>query len=257
MNIGIIGVGTIGGMLLEKLRADSFYVVNRTKEKLEKYKGMNNLNICDTVKEVYNKSDIIFLAVKPQNIDEVLYEIRKTQIFNKIIISTVAGKDLKEIQEKTGKDGIIRIMPTILSKTGNGVTSVTFNDTINNKLKEKIINLLSSLGKIVEITEANLNAFTILSSSSPAFISLIVESFIDGAVNIGIKPKVAKEIFFETLKGTIKLLEEEKIEFSALRQMVSSPGGVTIQGLYSMEKRGIKGTIMEGIYESYQKMNNM
>ncbi|GAB6188699.1 pyrroline-5-carboxylate reductase [Marinitoga arctica] len=259
MNIGIIGIGNIGSMLLETLNNGeyTFNIINRTRLKLKKYEKYKNINICKSIKDVYKNSKYIFVAVKPQHINEVFNEISKIEEKDNYIISTAAGKELKEISEKTKKNNVIRIMPTVISKIGKGVTAITFNNTIEREIKKELIELMKPLGKILELEEEKFDAFTILNSSGPAFVAFILESFIEGAINIGLHAETAKDIVLKTFEGSIKFLEKEEIELSELKYRVSSPGGVTIKGLYELEQKGVKGAIMKSIYESYLKNKHL
>ncbi|WP_072864812.1 pyrroline-5-carboxylate reductase [Marinitoga hydrogenitolerans] len=255
MNIGIIGVGNIGGMILDTLynEKNNFNIINRTRSKIKKYENIKNITICKSIKDVYKNSKFIFIAVKPQHIDEVFEEISKIEEKENYIISTAAGKELKEITEKTGKSNVVRIMPTIVSKIGKGVTAITFSQAIEKDIKKEIIELMKPLGKMLELEEEKFDAFTILNSSGPAFVAFILESFIEGAINIGLHAETAKDIVLKTFEGSIKFIEKENIELSELKYKVSSPGGVTIKGLYELEQKGVKGAIMKSVYESYLK----
>ncbi|KLO22129.1 hypothetical protein X275_07475 [Marinitoga sp. 1197] len=259
MNVGIIGVGNIGSMILEALynKEYEFNIINRTRSKLKKYEKLENVHICKSIEEVYEKSKFIFVAVKPQHIDKVFKELSELEEKENYIISTAAGKELEEVIEKTHKNNVIRIMPTIISKIGKGVTAVAFNKTIDKNIKKDIIDLMKPLGKVIELEEEKFDAFTILNSSGPAFVSFILESFIEGAINIGLHAETAKEIVLKTFEGSIKFLEKENIELAELKYKVSSPGGVTIKGLYELEQKGVKGAIMKSIYESYLKSKSL
>lgn len=259
MNIGIIGVGNIGSMILEALynKNHKFNIINRTRTKLKKYEKIENIRICKSIKDVYENSKYIFVAVKPQHIDEVFENLSELEEKENYIISTAAGKELKEIIEKTHKNNVIRIMPTIISKIGKGVTAITFNKSIEKNIKKDLIELMKPLGKILELEEEKFDAFTILNSSGPAFVAFILECFIEGAINIGLHADTAKDIVLKTFEGTIRFLEKEEMDLSKLKYKVSSPGGVTIKGLYELEQKGVKGAVMKSIYESYLKSKNL
>jgi len=109
----------------------------------------------------------------------------------------------------------------------------------------------------MELEEEKFDAFTVLNSSGPAFVAFVLESFIEGAINIGVNPDYARDIVLRTFEGSIKLLEHMSIEPSRLKYLVSSPGGVTIRGLYELEKNGVKGAIMSAIYEAYKRSQEL
>ncbi|MEN3041985.1 MAG: pyrroline-5-carboxylate reductase [Fervidobacterium sp.] len=260
MRIGIIGVGNIGSMILEVLDKDDeyeFYIYNRSVDKIRKYEGYDNVKVCSSVKEVYQSSDYIFLCVKPQQTSVVYEELRPLEENSKILVSTAAGKKISDISQSTKKSKIIRIMPTITSKISIGITAVCYTDSISNDDRKKFEKLMSPLGELMELEEEKFDAFTILNSSGPAFVAFILESFIEGAINIGVNPDYARDIVLRTFEGSIKLLEHVNMEPSRLKYLVSSPGGVTIRGLYELEKNGVKGAIMSAIYEAYKKSQEL
>lgn len=260
--IGIIGVGNIGSMILEVLNNSEnsngyfFNIFNRSIDKIRKYESSENIRICSGVQDVYENSDFTFICVKPQQSAPVFAEIKKLQVHG-IIVSTIAGKSLEEIMNAMGKDKIIRIMPTITAKISAGITAIGYSHSIDEQEKEMFKKLISPLGEIMDLEEEKFDAFTVLGSSGPAFVAFVLESFIDGAINIGVNPDYARNIVLKTFEGSINLLEHMSIEPSRLKYLVSSPGGVTIRGLYELEKDGVKGAIMSAIYEAYLKSKQL
>ncbi|KAF2957017.1 pyrroline-5-carboxylate reductase [Marinitoga sp. 38H-ov] len=257
MKLGIIGIGNIGSMLLEILQNEEhdFYIIDKNREKIKKYEKKCRVKIGENIEDIYSNSKYIFVTVKPKDMDDVLNEISKIDNDNAVIISTAAGKSLNEILKKSNKKNVIRIMPTIISKIGKGITAITFNNSIKSDVKEEVISMLRPLGEIMEIDEKKFDAFTILNSSGPAFAAYILESYIEGAINIGFNVEDAKEIILKTFEGTIEFIKKENIELSQLKYRVSSPGGVTIKGLYELEQKSVKGAIMKSLYEAYLKNN--
>jgi len=261
--IGIIGVGNVGSMILEVLSNSEhsggylFNIFNRSIDKIRKYESSENIKICGGVQDVYSSSDFTFICVKPQQSAPVFAEIRDVPQEHGIIVSTIAGKSLEELMNATEKVRVIRIMPTITAKISAGITAVGYSHSICEQEKETFKKLLSPLGEIMDLEEEKFDAFTVLGSSGPAFVAFVLESFIDGAINIGVNPDYARNIVLKTFEGSINLLEHMSIEPSRLKYMVSSPGGVTIRGLYELEKDGVKGAIMSAIYEAYLKSKQL
>lgn len=260
MKIGIIGVGNIGSMILEVLDKNDeheFYIFNRSVDKIRKYEGYDNVKVCTSVKEVYLNSEYTFLCVKPQQTPPVYEELKKLEEGTRILVSTAAGKRIADISKATNKDRIIRIMPTITSKISIGITAVCYTNSITQEEKKQFEALMTPLGELMELEEEKFDAFTVLNSSGPAFVAFVLESFIEGAINIGVNPDYARDIVLRTFEGSIKLLEHVNMEPSRLKYLVSSPGGVTIRGLYELEKNGVKGSIMSAIYEAYKKSQEL
>ncbi|MGQ9856600.1 MAG: pyrroline-5-carboxylate reductase [Fervidobacterium sp.] len=260
MRVGIIGVGNIGSMILEVLNDKSeheFYIYNRSVEKVRKYEVFENVKICGNVKEVYTQSDFTFLCVKPQQAKQVYDNLFEIHEEHGVLVSTAAGKRIEEISQSTGKKNVIRIMPTITSRISIGITAVAYSKHVDSSTRHEFEKLLSPLGEVMELEEEKFDAFTVLNSSGPAFVAFILESFIEGAINIGVNPDYARDIVLRTFEGSVKLLEHMSIEPSRLKYLVSSPGGVTIRGLYELEKDGVKGAIMSAIYEAFKRSQEL
>uniref|UniRef100_A0A7V4KCC4 Pyrroline-5-carboxylate reductase n=1 Tax=Fervidobacterium pennivorans TaxID=93466 RepID=A0A7V4KCC4_FERPE len=260
MKLGIVGVGNIGSMILEVLNEKAeheFYIYNRSIEKVRKYEVFENIKICSGVSEVYLNSDYTFLCVKPQQSKEVYDALAKIQDEHGILVSTAAGKRIDEIMSSTNKKMVIRIMPTITSRISIGITAVCYSRDIPWEKRHEFEKLIYPLGESIELEEEKFDAFTVLNSSGPAFVAFILESFIEGAINIGVNPDYARDIVLRTFEGSIKLLEHMSIEPSRLKYLVSSPGGVTIRGLYELERNGVKGAIMSAIYEAYKRSQEL
>lgn len=260
MRIGIVGVGNIGSMILEVLNKDGeyeFLIFNRSVDKIRKYEGLENVKICSSISEVYESSDLTFLCVKPQQTKLVYDEISNINQEYGILVSTAAGKKISEISYSTKKSKIIRIMPTITSRISIGITAVCYAERIGEKERRTFEELMKPLGELIELEEEKFDAFTVLNSSGPAFVAFVLESFIEGAINIGVNPDYARDIVLRTFEGSIKLLEHVNMEPARLKYLVSSPGGVTIRGLYELEKNGVKGAIMSAIYEAFKKSQEL
>lgn len=260
MRVGIIGVGNIGSMILEVLNEKAehdFYIYNRSVEKVRKYEIFENVKICSNVKEVYLNSEYTFLCVKPQQTKQVYEALSEIMQENGILVSTAAGKKIEEISALTHKSRIIRIMPTITSKISIGITAACYSNNVPSDKRHEFEQLIAPLGEVMELEEEKFDAFTVLNSSGPAFVAFVLESFIEGAINIGVNPDYARDIVLRTFEGSIKLLEHMSIEPSRLKYLVSSPGGVTIRGLYELEKNGVKGAIMSAIYEAYKRSQEL
>jgi len=260
MKVGIIGVGNIGSMILEVLNKKAeydFYIYNRSVEKVRKYEVFENVKICSSAMEVYRTSDYTFLCVKPQQTKQVYEELAAVTQENGILVSTAAGKRIEEISASTHKSKIIRIMPTITSRIAIGITAVCYSKHVPLEKQREFEELIAPFGEVMELEEEKFDAFTVLNSSGPAFVAFVLESFIEGAINIGVNPDYARDIVLRTFEGSIKLLEHMSIEPSRLKYLVSSPGGVTIRGLYELEKNGVKGAIMSAIYEAYRRSKEL
>jgi pyrroline-5-carboxylate reductase len=109
----------------------------------------------------------------------------------------------------------------------------------------------------VEVSEDLMDAVTALGGSGPAFFLLFLEAMIDGGVKTGLPRDKAKIISLQVMKGTLKMLEEEKIHPTVMRDMITSPGGTTIAGIAVLEARAFKGNVMEAIERACKRAKEL
>lgn len=263
MNIGIIGVGNIGKIFLEKsiqsngLEIDRVNICDLSKEKVREYLGEVFVNFYEKPKDLCENSDIILTAVKPQDAGELLDQIKDIDFSNKVIISPMTGITIDKISKVTGAKNIARIMPNIPAAIGKGVTGICFSREFDSSFNKATLGIIETLGKSVTIKEKDFPAVTALSGSGPAFVFVIVESLIDVGLKMGLSYDKSRELILETLKGSIDLLEEKGNHPGEFRHLVTSPAGTTIEGIYSLEREGLRGTIMKVIFDTYLRAKEL
>ena len=263
--IGFIGGGNmaeaiINGLLKSsKFRANSIIVSDVSNMRLDILKDKYKIIVTNNNKNILNKADTIILAVKPQIIEIVLNDIKK--IINKnehLIISIAAGVPIKKIENVIGEDKkIIRVMPNACAFALESMSVLSFNKNITESDKQKASLIFNLIGESIELEEHYMDAVTALSGSGPGFIALILEAFSDAGVNIGLPRDIANKLLLQTLKGTLKLLEQKNISFIDLKNMVTSPGGTTIRGIYELEKSGLKSSIMSCLNSAFNRSKEL
>ena len=257
MKIGIIGVGNIGGIfanrLLEKYEdLESLYLMDRFSEKLTHFASQSEkVMVVSNAKDVLKNCSYVILSVKPQDSME-LFESIKDGIGNSpVIISTITGIQINTIFRETGIKKIARIMPNVPSAIGNGVTGFAPSTALSVTELDDVKRILLTMGDIVQVRENDLAAVTALSGSGPAFVFVIVESLIDVGLKMGLSYDVSRELILGTLIGSVELLRERGSHPGEFRHLVTSPGGTTIEGIYSLEREGLRGTLMKALFDTY------
>ena len=259
--IGFIGAGnmssTIIGGLIKNFKGmnNLIYVTNRSKEKAERLCNEVNINFCNSNVDLAKTCDVIFLGIKPDMYGVVLKEIAPYVTDEKLIISLAAGVTTNNVEGYFKRPmKIIRIMPNIAVTVGEGMIALTANKNVAEEEIDLATNLLSSIGKVDKIEEYMIDAVTTISGCSPAFIALFVEALADGSVLQGMPRDKAYIYAAQTLIGTGKMMLEKEIHPGALKDIVSSPGGVTIEGVYALEKRGFRSILMEAVEACERKI---
>ncbi len=252
--IGFIGAGNMAQTIINGLIRnytginEKIYISNRTRAKGESLRNKFNVNLCESNIELVKNCDIIFLCVKPDIYSFVLDEIKEYVNEHQLLISVIVGITLEDmgshfLQPKK----IIRTMPNVAVTVGEGMTAVTPNDRVEEEELNLAITLLSSIGKVDVIKESLMDVATSISGCSPAFVAMFVEALADGGVLQGMPRDKAYQYAAQTLIGTAKMILENEIHPGKLKDTVTSPGGVTIEGVSVLEKRGFRGIVIEAM----------
>jgi pyrroline-5-carboxylate reductase len=261
--IGIIGLGNMGESIVKalinrSLKKDFLLFAEVKKERVTYIEKTYGLKSAKSLSELVQKTDYIVLAIKPQDAKEVIQEISPSLNDKKLIISIMAGITTSNILSFIGKPiRIVRLMPNICVKVGEGMTGITSNRAVTKEERAKIQKMLSPLGYFVEVGEELMDAITALGGSGPAFFLLFLEAMIDAGVKTGLPRDKAKTISLQVMKGTLKMLEVEKIHPTVMRDMITSPGGTTIAGIAILEERAFKGNVIEAVAKACKRAKEL
>jgi pyrroline-5-carboxylate reductase len=251
--IGIIGLGNMGEAILKALlksglKKEALLCSEIKSDRANQIEAIHKVKLSSSIEELVKKSKYIILAIKPQDSKKILNSIAALIDENKIIISIMAGITISNITSSIGKPvKVVRTMPNICAKVGEGAIGITSNPLTEKEELDAVAALMSPLGKTIEVGEELMDAVTALGGSGPAFFLLFLESVIDAGVKMGITRDKSRVICTQVVKGTLKMLEEEGLHPTLMREMVTSPGGTTISGLAVMEESAFKGNIMRAL----------
>jgi len=260
MNIGIIGVGNIGGIFVEQLKKDkeiTLYLFDKHTDKISPFEGKKRCICSDSTEKLVQECDTIILSVKPQDSIPLLKGLKDFDFEHKIIISTITGISIARIGEEINAKKVARIMPNVPSAIGKGVTGVCYSQAFDKAAKDAVNCILSKLGNVIEIEEKAFPAVTALSGSGPAFVFVVIESMIDIGLKMGLSYDVSRELVLGTLIGSAQLLEARGNHPGEFRHLVTSPAGTTIEGIYSLEREGLRGTIMKAINDTFERAKSI
>ncbi len=220
------------------------------RELLSREYGVSTLD--DNRKAVTN-ADLIILAVKPQNLPQVMAEIR-TPSPKQLVLSIVAGATLSSLCQGLNHASVIRAMPNMPAQIGEGMTIWTATTGTGRKQKALAQTVLRALGKEIYITdEKYLDMATALSGSGPAYVFLFIEALVDAGVHIGLPRNIAQELVIQTILGSTLTVERTGKHPADLRNMVTSPGGTTTEALLQLEKGRFRSLILKAVAAAYKK----
>jgi pyrroline-5-carboxylate reductase len=199
-------------------------------------------------RRVLTQSNVVVLAVKPQNMAELLGEIRTSIAAQHLLISIAAGVTLQQIAAAVGADKrIIRVMPNTPCMVGASASAFAASTGATAADVQLMERLLQSVGRVVQVPEKLLDAVTGLSGSGPAFVAVMIEALADGGVRMGLPRDLAMLLAAQTLLGSAKMLLETGMHPGQLKDMVASPAGTTIAGLHALERGGLRAALMDAV----------
>ncbi len=257
--VGIIGCGNMGEAIVKglsrKINSTDIIVSDinpeRVKYMVEKY----NVAGSSSNRRVVENSEIVILAVKPKDLEKTVSSI-KDFFKGKIVVSVLAGTSISKLKNLIKYSFIVRAMPNTPALVGEGAVGVSFEND-NPEIREKIIDLLSPLGTVVEVDEKLMDVVTGLSGSGPAYVFMFIEGLIQGGIKGGLSYSQAKELAVQTVLGAAKMLKETGEHPSILRDKVSSPGGTTIYALHRLEEKGLKDAVISAVEEATKRSKEL
>jgi len=212
----------------------------------------------ETPDAVVKEADFVILAVKPQDSKDILQAVAPLFTENKVLISIMAGVTTINILSVMGKRvKVVRIMPNICVKVGEGAMGITSNKLVGIDDMEAVKAMFSPMGRTVEVGEELMDAITALGGSGPAFVLLFLEAMIDAGVKMGIPRDKSFIVSSLVVKGTMKMLETEGLHPTLMREMITSPGGTTIAGLATLEQGAFKGTVIGAIENACKRSKEL
>jgi pyrroline-5-carboxylate reductase len=198
--------------------------------------------------DVIAQAEVVFLAVKPGQVDEVLQSIRSAWRPACLLVSIAAGIPLARLESGLPPGArVVRVMPNTPALVGQSASAFargTKAGPADSALAQK---LLSAVGLALEIKESLIDAVTGLSGSGPAYVYQFIEALSDGGVAAGLPRDLATQLAAQTVLGAAKMVLETGQHPGALKDMVASPGGTTIEGLHQLEKGGMRAAVMNAV----------
>jgi pyrroline-5-carboxylate reductase len=208
--------------------------------------------------DVVKFAKVLILAVKPDQVGGVLAEVRSHFTERHLLISIAAGVPLARLEAGLGAGArVIRVMPNTPALVGASATAFALGQSAlpeDGALAQK---LFSAVGLAFQLKESLLDAVTGLSGSGPAYVYLFIEGLSDGGVAAGLPRDVATELAAQTVLGSAKMVLETRLHPGALKDMVTSPGGTTIEGLHELEKGKLRGALISAVRAATEKSKKL
>jgi pyrroline-5-carboxylate reductase len=252
--IAFLGGGNMAEALIKGLiasgaaKADHIFVSDIAFDRLAHLKKTYGTIIEKDNITAVQEAGIVILSVKPQIIDKVLGEISTVVDEKKLVISIAAGIALAKI-ENALKDGsrVVRVMPNTPALVLAGAAALAGGKNATSEDLALAQGIFNSVGRAVVVEEKLMDAVTGLSGSGPAYVFVLIDALSDAGVKVGLPRPLALELAAQTVYGAAKMVIETKEHPGKLRDMVTSPGGTTIEGLHALEKGKLRATLINAV----------
>ena len=257
---GLIGCGTMGSALLQGIMEKGLVDKNKVivfdldVEKTGILKEKLGVKITADLQTLFSQVQKIFLAVKPQDMQKLLQQIKPVLHHDHMLISLAAGLSINFFEEQLGRPlKIIRIMPNTPCLVGEGMSVICKSTAVSAVEMQEITSLMEALGKVVSLEEKYMSAVTGLSGSGPAYIFLTIEALADGGVEMGLNRDIALLLAAQTVLGAAKMVLKTGEHPAILKNRVTSPGGTTSAGLWALEESAVKASFIKAVVEASKR----
>ena len=244
---GIMGASLIRGLLNSSIKANQIYISEKNLERATEVTSqfsVENLSLS----QITQKCEVIFLSVKPQDLENVLKEISGSLKNDALLISIAAGKTSNFIEGLLkSKNPVVRVMPNTPAQIGKGVSAISAGTFATKADLDLTKELLSGTGLVIEVEESQQDAVTAVSGSGPAYFFSFVESMIKSGVKLGLSEEIATKLAIGTIVGSAAMLHESGIDAATLRKNVTSPNGTTAAALEVFSKKKLDDIINEAM----------
>jgi pyrroline-5-carboxylate reductase len=263
MKISFIGGGTMGEAIIKSLLAkglakpEDIFASDISDGRQDILKNKYRIKTTSNNKEAIKGADVVILAIKPQELGKILGEL-KGLTSQQLVLSIAAGIALETLQEGLGHSTLVRAMPNMPAQVGDGMTVWTATTDVNQKQREMAQSILAALGKEIYVaSEKYIDMATAVSGSGPAYLFLVIEALVDAGVHIGLPRDMAEKLVVQTVLGSARAVEVMGKHPAELKNMVTSPGGTTTEGLLQLETGGLRSLLLQAVIAAYNKAKSL
>ena len=251
---GVMAEAMIAGLLRKKLaQPENIIASGPREERSEQLHKKYGIKTATDNLSAASQADVVILSVKPQRLSEVMKGLKGIQS-EALILSIIAGANIKKISTGLKHKAIVRSMPNTPGQIGEGITVWASSKEVTGEQQEIARAILGALGDEVFVEdESYLDMATALSGSGPAYVFLFTEALIDAGVHMGFPRGIAEQLVLQTIKGSASFYQQAARHPATLRNQVTSPGGTSAEALYYLEKAGFRTAISRAVWAAYQR----
>jgi pyrroline-5-carboxylate reductase len=259
VNVGIIGMGKMGeaiakGLLKSKKYRIFFNEINQ--QRADEVSGKVAQVKYLPLEQLIDTSQIIILAVKPQDLPGLLEKVNEILKKEKLFVSICAGISTSYLSQRLTKARIIRIMPNMGALVGNSYSAITPGKKATPNDVKLVKEMFSTIGKVEVVSEDLMDAVTALSGSGPGYLAYFLNALIEAGKEIGLG-EASVDMVLSCLISTAKIVEELKIMPEQLVSMVASKGGTTEACLGLWSQKDFEQLVKDGVKKALQRAKEL
>jgi pyrroline-5-carboxylate reductase len=252
--LAIIGTGRIGEALLRGLlrsgKVDPSQVscTVRRPERAAELTAAHGVEVTSDNRAAIARADVVILAVKPQNLPDLLDDVTDAFRVGQTVISMAAGTRIATIEDRLPADvAVVRIMSNTPVQVDEAMSVVSAGTHATATDVDVAVSMMEHVGRVVQLPEEHLDSVTALSGSGPAYFFLLAEAMIDAGILLGLPRDLSTELIIQTMVGSAKMLRDSGRHPVELREMVTSPGGTTIAAIRELERSRVRAAFLDAI----------
>lgn len=258
--LAILGAGNMGEALLSGLlrsrvvQADRLRATDADPERARQVAEAHGVTVDTDSVAAARDADVLVLAVKPQQLADLLDQIAAHVDSGQTVISVAAGVRTTTIEEALAEGvPVVRVMPNTPVQVDEAMSAIAPGRHATSVHLETAERILGSVGHVVRLAEHHLDAVTALSGSGPAYFYLVVEAMVDAGIQLGLPRGVATELVVQTAVGSATMLRDTGRRPAELREAVSSPAGTTIAALRTLEENGLRSAFFRAVESAHAR----
>ncbi|MBI2857384.1 MAG: pyrroline-5-carboxylate reductase [Chloroflexi bacterium] len=260
MKVAFVGAGAMGeamvsGILASKLTTPNAITVSDVSEaRRQSLRQAYGVSAVADNAQAAKGSDVVVLAIKPQNLKTVLAGLNGVLDPGQVVLSIVAGARVKDISAGLSHQAVVRAMPNMPAQVSRAATVWTATGETTEGQRSLVQGILKAIGSEYYVPdEKYVDMATAVSGSGPAYIFLVIEALTDAAVHIGMPRDLAERLVLDTVAGSAHAVQATGKHPAQLKNMVTSPGGTTAEALLELEQGGLRALFARAVISAYQK----
>ena len=262
--VAFLGAGKMGEALISGLirsggrSAEEIVATCRREERARELAGKYGIQATLSNPEACAFADVLVLMVKPQDMEALLHDLAPHVGTGQLVVSFAAGIRTSFVERHlTEGVPVVRVMSNVPVMVDEAMSVISPGRHAEDKHLAVAEELLGYVGRVLRLPERHQDAVTATSGSGPAYFFLLAEAMIEACILLGLSRDVATELIIQTMLGSAKMLRDTGMHPVELREMVTSPGGTTIEAIRHLEEAGVRAAFLNAIDKARRRSEEL